>query len=102
MTTAQKKGIQYALAILAGAAGVAFSTGYSRRELEGKEDTSAHVSDLTAVRDSVRSERAERIQQEQLRLIRDSAWKARMENRVTDIACDLNAKRRYCGGGTGQ
>lgn len=86
MTTSQKKS---ALALLATIgipllAAVA-SIGAARRELSGKEDTSAHALDVQQLRASMT-----------LQQVRDSAQMAAMFSRITDVACEQNPRRRYC------
>lgn len=101
MTTA-KKGI---LTVLAGLAlpllvpvaisfgTAAYTVGQARLELSGKEDRAMHVSDMRDLTDSLREERRVR----QLQRVADSAFRVQVLDRITDVACDRQPKRRYCG-----
>lgn len=92
MTTAQEKGLRFALAIAGAVATIAFSAGFARRELDGKEDRAEHASDVRALNDALHAEQNLRILQQ----VRDSAWRSVMLDRLTDLACVQNPNRSYC------
>lgn len=86
MTTSQKRGALAALASLAIPilAAVA-SAGAARQQLLEKENASAHALDVRDLRADMT-----------LQQVRDSAQMAAMLTRITDVACELNPRRRYC------
>jgi hypothetical protein len=92
MTTAQKKGMQYAALIVGAAMTVAFSAGLARRELDQKEDRATHAADLREMQSAIREERNLR----ELQQIRDSATMSVVLDRLNDIACLQNPNRGYC------
>ena len=92
MTTAQRTGLRYAIAIVTATAGLIFSLGMARNQLDGKEDRATHDADMRAVDNALLAERNARTLQQ----VRDSALMAVVLERVTDLACQQNPARRYC------
>jgi hypothetical protein len=105
MTPARKNGLGWLLGIIAvPTVSGFFSLGAARSELSFKEDRITHDStlnllrrdherDIRAVSDSVLAERTRR----DLQQVRDSAQMATILARTTEVACDQNPRRRYCG-----
>jgi hypothetical protein len=92
MTTAQKKIAQAVLAIVGAVAAVALTTGAQLQKLEGKEDRASHDADVRFLTSSIQAEANARALQQ----VRDSAWRAVILDRVTDLACVQNPNRNYC------
>ena len=92
MTTAQKNGLKYAAALVGAVATIAFSAGLVRSQVDAKEDRADHVTDVRALTDRIQQESNSRALQQ----VRDSAWRAVMLDRVTDLACLQNPNRSYC------
>lgn len=81
----QRKTFEYAMMIAGAVATMFFSLGLARRELDGKEDASAHELDMTRLRGEIRTQ-----------AVRDSAERADTRRILTDVSCELNPKRDYC------
>jgi hypothetical protein len=81
----QRKTFEYAMMIAGAVATMFFSLGLARRELDGKEDASAHELDLERLRARI-----------ELQAVRDSAERADTRRIMTDISCQLNPTRDYC------
>lgn len=92
MTSAQKTGIRYAIAIVGACGAVIFTAGFSLRRLDTKEEQADHAADMRAVRDEIRAESTTR----ELQQVRDSATMSVVLDRLNDIACLQNPNRRYC------
>jgi hypothetical protein len=92
MTTAQKNGLKYAALIVGTAMSVAFTAGWVRREIDGKEDRVAHDMDMRLQEQAIRDESNARL----LQHVHDSAFASVILDRVNDIACAQNPTRRYC------
>lgn len=85
MSQTQRKAVEYTLMILGAAMTMAFSVGIARRELDGKEDASAHTLDMARL--GARMD---------LRDVRDSAARAEDRRMLRDVACTVNPNRSYC------
>lgn len=92
MTTAQKKGLQYALAILGACVTIATSAAMMRRDVDGKEERTDHTADVRRLEADLREERTTREMQQ----LRDSAQMAVVLSRVTDLWCVQNPTRKDC------
>lgn len=92
MTTAQKNGIKYALAILGACGAVIFTAGFSLRRLDTKEEQADHAADIRTLDNAIRIEANTRALQQ----VRDSAQMSVVLDRLNDIACLQNPSRRYC------
>ena len=93
MTTGKKNALTAILAAIAiPVLSVTFATGAASRELAAKEDRAAHSSDVRDVLDSLRTERRVR----ERSAYRDSVRYDVLLDRVTEMSCEQNPRRRYC------
>jgi hypothetical protein len=84
-----KKGVAISFSVLTLIASAFMSIGAARRELASKEDQSAHNADVVSLqsglrdmRDTIRAAQAD----QRIQAVRDSAWRADVIRRLTDIS----------------